>query len=148
MYWLIGIIVAFGLLVFVIALIPKGQAKVGLTNGQLNPCPGTPNCVCSEDGSASFYISPLAFSDSAENAWQLAKQAVVSLGGVIQAEEEDYLWASYTTKWLRFVDDVELRMDVDNNVIQVRSASRVGRSDFGVNRKRVEMIRSLLINTR
>ena len=65
-------------------------------------------------------------------------------GGTIQREESTYLWASFTSKRLRFVDDVELRVDADKHIIHVRSASRVGRSDFGVNRARVEMLRSLL----
>jgi len=142
MYWLIGIVVAFGLLWLAIALFPKGEAKVGLMAGQLKPCPNTPNCVCSEDSLSAAYITPLLFDDAPERAWQRAKQAVVSLGGTIQVQQETYLWASFTTKWLGFVDDVELRMDADSHLIHVRSASRVGRSDFGVNRERVEMLRS------
>lgn len=156
MYWLIGILLTLGLLMMGIALLPKGQARVGLMDGQLNPCPNTPNCVCSEDPSTSSYIEPLIFgsevfgdealNESADSAWQRIKQFVVSSGGQIQTEEHEYLWVSFTTKWLRFVDDVELRMDADNHVIHVRSASRVGHSDFGVNRERVEMLRLLLKN--
>ena len=146
MSWLAGIVVALALVTIVIAVMPKGQAKVGLIADRLSPCPTTPNCVCSEDTSASAYIEPFLFNDSGDSAWRRAKQAVVSSGGRIQSEDHDYLWATFTTRWLRFVDDVELRLDADNQVIQVRSASRVGRSDFGVNRKRVENIR-LLFNS-
>jgi uncharacterized protein (DUF1499 family) len=158
-YWLMGIVLALGLLMMGIALFAKGQARVGLMAGKLSLCPNTPNCVCSEDASTSSYIEPLIFSGevfsgevfsdevfngSADSAWQRIKQVVVSSGGHIQTEEQGYLWAIFTTKWLRFVDDVELRMDVDSHVIHIRSASRVGRSDFGVNRERVEMLRLLL----
>jgi len=124
-------------------LMPKGQAKLGLVAGQLSPCPNTPNCVCSEDNSSSAYVAPFAFNDAAEGAWLRAKQAVISSGGRIQTDEQTYLSASFSTKWLGFVDDVELRLDADNDVIHVRSASRLGRSDFGVNRERVERLRML-----
>lgn len=115
----------------------------GLMNDQLSPCPDTPNCVCSEDSSSPAYIAPLSFSGTAENAWQTVKYAVVAAGGIITIERPSYLQAHFTSRWLRFVDDVELRMDADNQVIHVRSASRVGHSDFGVNRKRVEKLRLL-----
>ncbi len=143
MYWLIGIVVALGLLMLGFKLLPKGQAKLGLMAGQLSPCPNTPNCVCSEDQSPSAYIAPFIFSDAADSAWLRLKAAVVANGGSIQTEEQTYLWATFTTQWLGFVDDVELRMDVDNHVIHIRSASRLGRSDFGVNRERLERLRLL-----
>lgn len=143
MYWIIGIILALGLLMQGIRLLPKGQAMVGLTAGHLRPCPDTPNCVCSEDMSSSSRIAPFVFNDTAEAAWLRAREAVLSAGGTIQTEEPAYLWASFTTKWLHFVDDVELRMDAGHHIIHVRSASRVGHSDFGVNRKRVERLRTL-----
>ncbi len=143
-YWFIAFILALGLLTIAVALFPKGQAKLGFMNGKLGPCPNTPNCVCSEESSTTSYIEPLSFSDTADDAWQRLKQVVVSSGGSIQTEEDGYLWVSFTTKWLRFVDDVELRMDANSHVIHVRSASRLGRSDFGVNRKRVEMLRLML----
>ncbi len=148
MYWLIGIVFTLGLLTMAIALFPKGEAKVGLLGDRLSPCPNTPNCVCSEDPSAYFYIEPLSFDDPADYAWQRVRQAVVSAGGRIQREADRYLWVSFTTKWLRFVDDMELRMDADRHVIHVRSASRVGRSDFGVNKTRVETLRVFLNSNR
>jgi len=146
MHWVIGIIVVLGLLVIGIRVLPKGQARVGLSSGHLNPCPDTPNCVCSEDTSTPSRIAPIAFNDAAEGAWQRIREIVVFSGGSIQREEPDYLWASFTTKWLGFVDDVELRMDTEHHVIHVRSASRVGRSDLGVNRERVERLRVLFGN--
>lgn len=144
MYWLIGIVVVLALLTLAMKLLPKGEAKLSLTAGQLSLCPNTPNCVCSEDKSPAAYITPFVFNDSADNAWLRAKQAVVASGGNIQSQDETYLWASFSTKWLGFIDDVELRMDADNHIIHVRSASRLGRSDFGVNRDRVERLRLLL----
>jgi len=143
MYWMISIILVPALLVIAIALFPKGQAKVGLVAGQLSPCPGTPNCVCSEGKLVSSYIAPFIFDGMAQAAWQRLKHIIVVSGGNILTEEGDYILASFTTRWLRFVDDVEFRMDADSHVIHVRSASRIGRSDLGANRNRVEMLRSL-----
>jgi len=139
-YWLLGIA---GLVVLLIALFPRGEPRVGLVAGKLGPCPNTPNCVCSEGPHTPATIAPLKINDSADSAWQAAKQAALAAGGQIQAEQDGYLWLSFTTRWLRFVDDVELRLDAESGVIHVRSASRLGRSDFGVNRKRVEEIRHL-----
>jgi len=147
MIWLLGCVLAIVLLTGVIALVPKGNATTGLVNDQLRPCPDTPNCVCSEDAKPSAAIAALAFSGDPVAAWQRAKNAVITTGGDIHSEESDYLWASFTTRWLRFLDDVELHMDAANGVIHIRSASRVGRSDFGVNRARVERIRAVFAET-
>ena len=141
MYWFIGSILVLGLLTLGIALMPKGHPAVGLISGHLRPCPDSPNCVNSEGESTASAIKPLQFNDTVEQAWQRARHAVVSSGGRIQKEGPDYLWATFTTRWLRFVDDVELVMDGEHHLIQVRSASRVGYSDFGVNRARVEKLR-------
>jgi uncharacterized protein (DUF1499 family) len=67
---------------------------------------------------------------------------VIDLGGVISRLEDDYLAAMFETTLFRFVDDVELRLDAEAGVIHIRSASRVGRSDLGANRKRVAVLRS------
>ena len=64
------------------------------------------------------------------------------MGGQIEQDTGAYLWAAFRSKGYRFVDDLECRMDIDSKVIHVRSASRVGHSDLGVNRKRVEALRS------
>ena len=138
---------ALVLLVMINFLFTKGQAVAGIVEGKLSPCPDTPNCVCSEDTASSAYIEALHFSGSPEAAWVKLKQLVVSSGGVINKEDRTYLLSSYTSRWLRFVDDVEFRMDAENRLIHVRSASRVGHSDFGVNKKRVEMLRGLFNQT-
>jgi len=143
MYWLIGIVLVSGVLLLAIKLMPKGQAQTGLVAGQLRLCPNTPNCVCSEDESSSAYIALLVFNDTAANAWLRARQALIASGGRIQTQESQYISASFTTKWLGFVDDVELRMDADNHLIHIRSASRLGRSDFGMNKKHLERLRLL-----
>jgi uncharacterized protein (DUF1499 family) len=112
-------------------------------NGKLRPCPGTPNCVVSEGSGKDSYIEPLTFSGEPGAAWEHAKEALTGLGGRIEKDTGDYLWATFRSRIWRFVDDTELRLDAAGKVIHVRSASRVGKGDLGVNRKRVERLRNL-----
>ena len=119
------------------------EPTLGLENGRLKPCPGTPNCVCSEPGTpGSQRVDPLPFHGDADTAWKRVKGAIEAMGGRIVEERPGYLHAIFTSRFFRFVDDIELRLEEDEGVVQVRSASRVGHSDFGVNRKRVERLRA------
>jgi uncharacterized protein (DUF1499 family) len=99
--------------------------------------------VLSEDKTDPFYIEPFRFSGETGTAWVNMKDAVIQLGGKIEKSSDSYLWATFRTKFWHFVDDLELRMDAGNKAIQVRSASRVGKGDMGMNRKRVEQLRVL-----
>ena len=65
------------------------------------------------------------------------------MGGNIQVENDNYLAATFTSSIFRFVDDLEIRIDLDQKIIHLRSASRVGRSDGGVNRERIKRLKSL-----
>ena len=116
-----------------------GQAP-GLVNGQLAPCPGTPNCVCSEAGTDDEHAVaalPLVALDRLRAAVQVE-------GGEVVVAEGDYLAATFRSALLGFVDDLEVRIDRAAGVVQVRSASRVGYSDGGVNRRRVVALRERL----
>ena len=120
----------------------RRPANLGVTNGRLAPCRRTPNCVSSQADPADgeHYIAPIPFKGSADEAMAAAKRAVESMARTtIVREERGYLYAEFRSKLLRYVDDVELLFD--GNAIQVRSAARLGRRDFGVNRARVEEIR-------
>ena len=117
--------------------------KVQLVDGKLRPCPKSPNCVSSESDSASSRIEPLTFQGPPEKAWNDLKETTREMGGKIQEEHEGYLWATFTSKVFRFVDDVEFRMVSADGIVHVRSGSRVGYSDLGVNRRRVEKLRTL-----
>lgn len=117
--------------------------KVQLVDGKLRACPKSPNCVSSEGDSTSPRIEPLAFQGLPEKAWGDLKETIRGMGGKIQEEHDGYLWATFTTKLFRFVDDVEFRMVSSDGIIHVRSGSRVGYSDLGVNRRRVEKLRTL-----
>ncbi len=141
MYLLLAIVIVPVVLILAAPFMPTANASTGLQDGVLAPCPNKPNCVCSEARGGSAFIEPLVFEGDAAVAWQRAKQAVTATGGDIKETQDNYLRSTYTTRWLRFVDDLELRLDKESGVIHVRSASRVGHSDFGVNRKRVEKLR-------
>ena len=114
--------------------------NLGVKDGNLAPCPGTPNCVSSQSDNPQFKVEPLATTSIVE-----IKKIVEAMERTKIVEETDnYLYAEFTSKLMGYVDDVEFYLDSNNNVVHVRSASRLGKSDLGVNRKRVEEIRSKL----
>lgn len=119
-------------------------ANLGVTNGSLTPCPASPNCVCSQYPDPSHSIAPLPYKVSAQEARTrlLAVIAGMKRTKVVTAAEF-YLHVEFTSALFRFVDDVEFLIDDTQKVIHMRSASRVGYSDLGVNRKRMEAIRQL-----
>ncbi len=125
-----------------LAIKSRNPGEIGLAAGKLRPCPGTPNCVCSEDPDRRWQVPPINFRGDAAAAWSAAKKAVAGLGGRLEKESDGYLWATFQTKFWHFVDDLELRLDRERGVIDVRSGARVGKGDFGVNRKRVEALRA------
>ncbi len=113
----------------------------------LAPCAAAPNCVCSEgDGGtdAAHWAAPITWPAglAPEQRETLLRTTIVQLGGEIVVASADYVHATFTSGVFGFVDDVELRLT--DTVLQIRSASRVGYSDGGVNRKRVEALRGAL----
>ena len=112
-----------------------------LVNGKLRPCPGTPNCVSSEEQGEPKHLAPFSYTSSTEKAWENLQRAIKKSGGVVQKYDNAYLWATYTTRIFRYVDDMEFRLEPEQKIIHVRSGSRVGKSDLGVNRKNVEKLR-------
>ncbi len=143
-YWLLtGLLLVPMLALAGLSLASRKAPQLGIVEGRLLPCPGTPNCISSEEAGATSFTDPLPAHGSPERAWLNVKEAMRQAGGAILKEGESYLWATFTTPLLRFTDDVELRYDARQDVIHIRSASRVGRSDFGTNRKRVERIKDL-----
>lgn len=115
-------------------------SNLGVKDGKLAACPGTPNCVNSQSEDAKSKIEPLPGVAIAE-----IKKVVEGMEKTTIIEETDsYLYAEFKSNLMGFVDDVEFYLDPGANVVQVRSASRLGKSDAGVNRKRVEEIRSKL----
>jgi uncharacterized protein (DUF1499 family) len=122
-------------------LMSHRPVETGLVDGRLRPCPSSPNCVVSEPQNASS-IPPLNFTGD-------PKLAFRSLIDFLEAESnasiitlnEGYVHAVYYTPYLKFADDVEFRLDLEAKVIHARSGSRIGYSDMGANRARIERIR-------
>ncbi len=125
----------------------KAGKAPGLVAGRLADCPDKPNCVSSESAhDPSHYIAPLHYPASmTEEPMDLIEEALKEIGGEITAEEGAYIAATFTSALFGFVDDVECRNDRAKHAIHLRSASRVGHSDFGVNRRRVALISSLFL---
>ena len=121
----------------------KRPANLGVKEGHLAECPKTPNCVSSQSADAAHNIEPLAFDAEPAEAFSKLKAVLQSQNNAkIIAEGENYLYAEFTSPIMGFVDDVEFYLDEGAKVIQVRSASRLGESDLGVNRQRIEAIRA------
>jgi uncharacterized protein (DUF1499 family) len=118
---------------------------LGVHDGRLAPPKRTPNNVNSQvdrNADPEHYIEPLHYTGDARLAWAALTRAVDNTQGVkVVKSEANYLYAEFSTKLMGFVDDTEFLLDEKAGVIQVRSASRLGRSDFGVNRERIESIR-------
>jgi uncharacterized protein (DUF1499 family) len=116
--------------------------RLGVSAGKLATCPSTPNCVSSQSTDAEHYIEPIAYQSSPTDVIEKLKAIVEDLDRAkLVAETDRYLYAEFTSPWMGFVDDVEFYVDRDKKVIDVRSASRLGESDLGVNRQRLESIR-------
>jgi uncharacterized protein (DUF1499 family) len=114
-------------------------------NEFFKPCPSTPNCVSSIDTSRRHFIRPLKFSGSARDTQYRLLRILNGLKGArVVTFEDNFIEAEFVSFIFRFVDDVKFYLDDRKKVIHVKSASRVGFSDLGVNRRRVEKIRKQL----
>jgi uncharacterized protein (DUF1499 family) len=117
----------------------KRPDNLGVRDGRLAPCKRSPNCVCSQadPSDSEHYVAALRGSLAA------ARDAVRAMPRTTIVEEmPNYLYAEFRSRLLGYVDDVEFFFD--GQALQVRSCSRLGRRDFGINRKRVEALRMLV----
>ncbi len=127
---------------FTLSILSGAPSEIGLHGNRLAPCPDSDNCVGSMEGDDSRIVPPIYFHGTPERAMEILQTAVDSLPrSRIVKTSERYLHAEFTTAFFRFKDDVEFLLDRGAGLIHVRSASRVGSYDFGVNRKRVDAIR-------
>jgi uncharacterized protein (DUF1499 family) len=115
------------------------------TQGGMPPCPSSPNCVSSDAKDKSHHVGPYRLAAEPAEAWETLQEIVRSLPrATIRKSDSESLHAEVRSRIFRFVDDVEFHLRPDQKIIAVRSASRVGYSDLGVNRRRVEKIRKVL----
>ena len=120
-------------------------ADLGIKDGRLAACPSTPNCVSSDAADSAHAIAAFQLVAPPADAWRTLRAALDSLPRTkIIIVSDDYLHAECSSAVFGFVDDLELHLRPLQNSIAVRSAARLGHSDFGVNRKRVENLRLLL----
>jgi len=116
--------------------------KTGATNGRLSPCPKSPNCVSSLSEDKSHYVEPLRYKVSQDETREKLISVINSMKrSEIVTAKTNYIHATFKSALFGFVDDVEFSFDDERKIIDVRSASRTGYSDLGVNRRRVEEIR-------
>lgn len=125
------------------------KPELGITDGHLMQCPKTPNCVSSHAKDEKHFIQPILFIGTSQEAQSHLLEILIEWKGTkIVVSQDNYIRAEFTSKVFRFVDDVEFYFPETGTkeiTIHFRSASRVGKSDFGVNRKRIEQIRDNLI---
>ena len=123
---------------FALGQYSKSGSAPGVAGGSLAPCPDRPNCVSSEAGTdTAKRVEPLPLAT-----WDALPATIAEMGGTITLHESDYIAAEFTSATFGFVDDLELRRT--DEAVQVRSASRVGYSDGGVNKARVAQLRDKL----
>jgi uncharacterized protein (DUF1499 family) len=118
-------------------------SNLGVHDGRLASCPSTPNCVSSQSTEPGSQIAPLKFLGDKTIA-QIKAAVLAQPGSAIISETENYLYAEFTSSLMGFVDDVEFSVNSADQTVQVRSASRLGESDLGVNRQRIESLRSAM----
>jgi uncharacterized protein (DUF1499 family) len=125
----------------------KRPSNLGVSDSGLVLCPSSPNCVSSDARDNAHKILPFQMDVPPDEAWRIARDLVLELPRThIVNETSGYLHAESQSPLIGFVDDLELHLRPVEGIIAVRSASRMGYSDFGVNRRRVEALRKALIN--
>ncbi len=116
--------------------------NIGVKGGSLVGCPATPNCVVSQGGDEEHAIAPIAYASDRAT----ARQSLIDILGVVPRtkiveQSDDYILAQSESRLMGFVDDTEFYFPKDEKVIHARAAARLGESDLGVNRRRIEQIR-------
>ena len=126
----------------------SGETKLvtGIEEGRLKPCPNRENCRNTDDPQEKFQIA--AIDDVGGEKWQRLIEVLARLPRTkLVSQNENYRHFTQTSKMMRFVDDIEFHNRPEIGKIAVRSASRLGYRDFGVNEERIEQIRTLLENS-
>lgn len=115
------------------------ELSLGLRNGAFAPCPDSPNCISTMAPDAEHGVPPITYAGSRQAAVKAARRALQKIPRTrIVAETEAYLRAESRSALFRYVDDVEIYLPVGEGLLHFRSASRVGYSDMGANRKRYD----------
>ena len=120
-------------------------SNLGVIDGRLADCPASPNCVSTQAADADHRMEPIPFAGSPDETMQRIEAVIAEMTQTkIVTTEGNYLHAEFRSALFRFVDDVEFLIDPESQLVHFRSASRVGHSDLGVNRRRMEEIRETI----
>lgn len=121
----------------------------GLIRGKLAGCGDRPNCACSDiDVIDDHYIEPIRVPRHLNlDLPTIIKNVITDINGHIRKETDTYIAATFSSSFFRFVDDFEVRIDPEHSLVHIRSASRVGYSDSGANRKRAKRFREAFEKT-
>lgn len=119
-----------------------------MATSRLTACPASPNCVSSDAADRRHAVAPLSLAMPAAEAWRRVQAAVRAMPRTTIVDEAGgYLHAECRSAVFAFIDDLELELRAEDGLVAVRSAARLGRYDFGVNRRRVEALRRTLKQT-
>ena len=125
----------------------KHPANLGVNNGKLAPCPNMPNCVSTQSKDARHQIDPITYQTSPTRAQTILVDVInVMERTEIIVNEPGYLYVEFRTKGMGYVDDVEFAFNSEEHVIHFRSSASVPYTDWGMNRKRMEVIRKAFMN--
>ncbi|MDH5711710.1 MAG: DUF1499 domain-containing protein [Gammaproteobacteria bacterium] len=131
---------------FLISCSGQRPNNLGIYNGHFSACSSSPNCVSSDAKDLVHKVPPFYIDATTPNLWKLTAQAIQNMPRTqIILQTDDYLHAECTSAFFGFVDDLELHLRTGEGIIAVRSASRLGYSDFGINKKRIDNLNTNLI---
>lgn len=120
-------------------------SSLGIADARLTPCPSSPNCVSSDATDAPHAVKPFHLAISPSEAWEKTHDLIRALPRTrIVTRSSEYVHVECRSRLFGFIDDLELHLRPREGIIAVRSASRLGYSDLGVNRRRVETLRAVL----
>lgn len=140
-----GIMIAAGIIGFIIiSMAVKNNIvpKLGVENGKLKGLPSTPNAVSTQTDDMERRIEPLDFAESLEETREALMKSVESYGNYrLVSQDENYIHVEFKTETMGYKDDVEFYLDRREKIVHVRSSSRIGYSDGGLNKRRYQAIR-------
>lgn len=142
----IALIIVCVAALFITAHFSSPPRNLGMTGGRLSPCPDSPNCVSSQESDRKHGILPIKTSGTNQQVMQKLENCIKEMGGTVVSQNGPYLHAEFRSRLFRFVDDLECIYNETDKRIEIRSASRLGYSDLGANRKRMEKLRNLFKN--
>ena len=146
MYRFVELYLTSALILFIVGgCSGKRPDGIGIDSSGLKGCPQSPNCVSSEAKDEQHAIESFRLKGDPNVSWPLIQDEIASMPRwTIVTATDTYIHVEYKSRIFRFVDDLELFFNSGNGIISIRSASRIGYSDFGANRRRVELLRSEL----